>query len=53
MKTLRFWWREASIVYHELALQSLCNRNPSHPDVPYIVLTINRLKSERITHAPL
>jgi hypothetical protein len=52
MKTILYWWREASILYHELALQSLCNSNPSHPDVPHIVMTINHLKAERITHAP-
>jgi len=49
-RSLRPLWREACILYYELALQSLCNRQPSHPDIPYIVLEINRLTAERINH---
>jgi len=49
-RSLRPLWREACILYYELALQSLCNRQPSHPDIPYIVLEINRLTAERIAH---
>lgn len=50
MKTLRTFWREASIIYLEMALQSLCNHCPSHDDIPEIILEINRLKSERLSH---
>lgn len=49
--TLRALWREAQIAYYELALQSLCSRDPAHPDVPEVILEINRLVSERIDHA--
>jgi len=50
-RSLRPLWREACIAYYELALQSLCNRDPSHPDIPEIILEINRLTAERINHA--
>ena len=51
MNTLRALWREWKIFYYELALQSLCAGNPNHPDVPEIVVEINRLVAERINHA--
>ena len=43
MRVFQYWWYSYSCWYHEYALQVI---DPLHPDVPYIVRTINRLKNQ-------
>jgi hypothetical protein len=44
LRAIRPVFRNASLIFHERALREI---DPLHPDVPEIVLTINRLKAER------
>ena len=47
MKTLAYLWRAWSLIYYRAALASLTQRNPTHPDIPYIVLQISALEDQQ------
>jgi hypothetical protein len=44
LRAVRPVFRNASLLYHTWALREI---HPLHPDVPHLVLTVNRLKAER------
>jgi hypothetical protein len=44
LRAIRPVVRNAVLLYHERALREI---DPLHPDVPEIVIAINRLKAER------
>lgn len=44
MRSLRPLVINAKLIWYRWALKEIC---PLHPDVPYIVLSINQLEAER------
>lgn len=40
---IRYWSLRFRLFYYELALKQI---DPLHPDVPFIVTTINQIRSE-------
>jgi hypothetical protein len=45
-------WREAAILGFRWALHDLQRKDPTHPDLPYIVLRLRTLLDERAAQPP-
>jgi hypothetical protein len=45
-------WREAAIAWYRWALRELQRKDPTHPDVSFIVLRLRALLDERAGQPP-